>query len=497
MVSAQSLSDFIAHNPFHPSPDLMVVGGGIVGAGIARDAALRGIKVTLVEQNDFASGTSSRSSRLLHGGIRYLAQGKLHLVLEASHEKGVIHQIAPHLAEPLPFIFPTFRNTSWPKWQLAIGIRLYDLFCGKHNFGRSSNLSIDELGRLLPQLKMDQATGGVRYFDGFTNDARLVMDTLTSASENGAELHNYTRFIGAQRTEQGWSCELEDRLSGEVRTVQCRGIINAAGVWSPQLKQSQVELHPTKGVHLVIDRKRLDIPSAVVLTDKSRVLFLIPWGERIIVGTTDTDYSGPLENPVCDAADLAYILSNVNAYFPTAKLQAGDVLSTWAGLRPLVADRHGNPSDISRKHEINMPEPGWWDVTGGKLTTYRLIAEQTVDSVVEHLALPLQGCTTANTPLIQGAPQKTAHSGCRPPAVTQEIVEYYVNHEWAIHLEDIMIRRTSWCHYLQDPLGTAQHVAEWMAKPHKWDSDQLAEELTRYQTIHHQLLHRHESIVIS
>ena len=473
--------------PVGLSADLIVIGGGIVGAGVARDAALRGIKTTLVEQHDFASGTSSRSSRLLHGGIRYLAQGKLPLVLEASREKGVIHRIAPHLAEPLPFIFPTFRNTSWPKWKMAIGVRLYDLLCGKHNLGKSSNLSTADIGHLLPQLKTTESTGGVRYFDGFTNDARLVMDTLASASEHGADVRNYTRFIDAQHTGEGWICILEDTRSGERQTIHCRGIVNATGVWTPQLDQSKVEIHPTKGVHLVIDRMRLEVPSAVVVTDADRLLFLIPWGDRTIVGTTDTDYSGSPDHPVCDADDLAYILSNVNEFFPHLKLQRRDILSTWAGVRPLVADKKGNPSDISRKHEIKMPEPGWWDVTGGKLTTYRLIAEQAVDSVIQYLKISAANCTTANLPLLPGAPQVTAHSGCRPPKVAYEIVEHYVTNEWAIHLDDVMIRRTSWCHYLQDPLDTSIRVARWMAELLEWSKEREAEELARYEAEHYQM----------
>lgn len=464
--------------------DLLVVGGGIVGAGIARDAAMRGIKTMLVEQHDFSSGTSSRSSRLLHGGIRYLAQGNLPLVFEASREKGVIYRIAPHLAEPLPFIFPTYRKTSWPKWQMAIGVRIYDLLCGRRNLGKSSNLSIADLKRLLPQLGLDRSTGGVRYFDGLTNDSRLVMDTLESASKNGAELHNYTRFAGAQKNGQGWACEIEDAASGKRWKVQCKGIINATGVWSPEIEHSNVELRPTKGVHLVIDRKRMEVPSAVVLTDESRVLFLIPWGDRTIVGTTDTDYSGPLEDPVCDADDLEYVLSNVNAYFPEAKLTRDDVLSTWAGLRPLVADPNGNPSDISRKHEITMSESGWWDVTGGKLTTYRLIAEQAINSFVKHLKVPAKDCATAKTPLLPGTPAGTAYSGCRPPEVSREVVEYYVAREWAVHLDDVMDRRTSWCHYLEDPLAAAQRVAGWMAELLDWSPAREEEELARYTAIH-------------
>lgn len=467
--------------------DLLVVGGGIVGAGIARDAAMRGMKIMLVEQHDFSQGTSSRSSRLLHGGIRYLAQGKLALVFEASREKGVIYRIAPHLAQPLPFIFPTYKKTAWPKWQMAIGVRIYDLLCGKKNLGKSSNLSIPDLKRLLPQLGLKRSTGGVCYYDGLTNDSRLVMDTLASAAQNGAELRNHTRFIGAEYDGQDWLCELEDVASGMRRTIRCKSIVNATGVWSPELEQSKINLRPTKGVHLVIDRKRLEVPSAVVLTDVNRILFLIPWGDRIIVGTTDTDYSGSLEDPVCDVDDLEYVLNNVNAYFPEAKLEIADVLSTWAGLRPLVADSNGNPSDISRKHEITMSEPGWWDVTGGKLTTYRLIAEQVIDSVVKHQGRSLGKCATAKIPLIAGAPQETAHSGCLPPHVTREVVEYYVAHEWVSHLDDIMVRRTSWCHYLEDPLDAARLVVGWMAESLGWNLTKQAEELARYKVVHNQL----------
>jgi glycerol-3-phosphate dehydrogenase len=334
---------------------------------------------------------------------------------------------------------------------------------------------------------MDNSTGGVRYFDGLTSDARLVMDTLASASQSGAKLYNYTRFIGAKKTTEGWLCDLEDGISGERRTVHCRGIINASGVWSPSLSHSKVQLRPTKGVHLVIDRKRLEVPSAVVLTDESRILFLIPWGDRTIVGTTDTDYSGSLDDPVCDDEDLAYVLANVNAYFPSVKLHPSDVLSTWAGLRPLVADPNGNPSDISRKHEISMAESGWWDVTGGKLTTYRLIAEQAVDALVHHLNLSASDCATASTPLIKNAPQEVVYSGCRPPKVSREVVEYYVAHEWVVHLDDLMVRRTSWCHYLEDPFGTAQRVAGWMAELLEWSPEREEEELDRYKVIHEQL----------
>lgn len=460
--------------------DLLVIGGGVVGAGIARDAAMRGVNTLLVEQADFASGTSSRSSRLLHGGIRYLAQGKLPLVLEASREKCLLRQVSPHLAEPLPFLFPTYKRTMWPRWKLAVGVRIYDLLCGRQNFGRSSHLSADGLRQVLPAVELSDSTGAVRYFDGFTNDARLVLDTLASAAKHGANIHNYTRFKAAVRTATGWRVTLECTRTGASRELTCTGIINATGVWSPQLAQSDVKIRPTKGVHLVVCRARLEVPEAVVVTDDSRVLFAIPWGDRTILGTTDTDYDGPLDDPACDANDLAYILEHVNRYFPHANLTADDVLSTWAGLRPLVADPNGKPSDISRKHEIRIAQPGWWDVTGGKLTTYRLIAEQAVDRAVKKLGLDAGACRTSE-PLIDGAPAEVPYSGCRPPALSKAVVEHFVRNEWAVHLTDIMIRRSSWTHYLEAPEEAAEKVAVWMGKLLGWDAEHLASELGHYQ----------------
>ncbi|HYO25863.1 MAG TPA: glycerol-3-phosphate dehydrogenase/oxidase, partial [Lacipirellulaceae bacterium] len=364
--------------------DVLVLGGGIVGAGVARDAAMRGLRTALVEQQDFAAGTSSRSSRLLHGGIRYLAQGRIALVREASREKAVLGRIAPHLAAPLPFLFPTRRGTPWSWWKLSAGVRLYDLLCGLRNFGRSSSLSVEGVVQLLPGLNRDRLTGAVRYFDALTNDARLVIDTLGSASRHGATVLNRVQFRGAERDGGLWRCELGDARSGATVRAATRTIVNATGPWSDRLPRSKTTLRLTKGVHLVVDRRRFPVPEAVVMAEGDRILFAIPWGERVILGTTDTDYQGSLEHPSCDAADVHYVLEVVNATFPTAELAPGDVISVWAGLRPLVADPHGKPSDISRRHEIAMNNPGWWDVTGGKLTTYRLMAEETVDRIVKH-----------------------------------------------------------------------------------------------------------------
>jgi glycerol-3-phosphate dehydrogenase len=459
--------------------DVLVVGGGIVGSGVARDAAMRGLRVGLIEQSDFAFGTSSRSSHLLHGGLRYLAQGFLRLVHEASMEKRVIHRIAPHLADPLAFIFPTRPGWAWAKWKLSIGVKLYDLLCGRRNLGNSCTMGRGKVSELLPGLTKKDITGAVRYYDGLTNDARLVIDTVRSAVNHGAVAANYVGFVDAQREGDVWRCRARDDMSGREVEIRARQVVNATGPWSDRIPHSQTQLRLTKGVHLVIDRKRLPVPDAVVLTEGSRILFAIPWGERVILGTTDTDYNGPIESPSCDDDDIAYILDVVAVLFPDAKITKKDLISVWSGLRPLVADRNGNPSDISRRHEIKMGEPGWWDVTGGKLTTYRLMAEQAVDYVARALGREVKPCRTAEDPLLSTA-ETEGISAIIPPPVTERAVKHYCQNEWARHLEDVMIRRTYWHHYHANRQDIAQQVAPWMAQALGWDAATTAAELKAY-----------------
>ncbi len=458
--------------------DLLVIGGGIVGSGIARDAAMRGLRTGLVEQHDFAFGTSSRSSRLLHGGIRYLAQGRVGLVGEASVEKRILHHIAPHLAEPLAFLFPTYRGTDWPLWQLRIGVKIYDLLCGGNNFGKSMSLSRDETLTQTPTLNAEQLTGAVRYFDAFTNDARLVLDTLRSAAKAGATVLNYCKFKDARRESDLWRCEVEDRLTGQTHSVHARAVVNATGPWADGLPHSRVKLRLTKGIHLVIDHRRLPVPSAVVMTAAKRILFAIPWGERVILGTTDTDYRGSLESVHADREDIDHVLHIVNQFFPTTRIGLKDVMGTWAGLRPLLANASGGPSDISRSHEIRTPESGWWDVAGGKLTTYRLMAEQTVDRIVKALK-PINRCNecrTATEPLLPSDETRNL-SGILPPEFSRHAVEHFCVNEWAVHLDDVMIRRTGWHYYREDAADVATQVADWMSELMSWTPVERAEEL--------------------
>lgn len=463
--------------------DVLIVGGGIVGSGVARDAALRGLRTGLVEQHDFAFGTSSRSSRLLHGGLRYLAQGRLGLVHEASVEKCTVHRIAPHLAAPLPFVFPTYRGTPWAPWALwkmRIGVKLYDLLCGGRNLGRSNSFNVPGMLQHLPGIKPQDLTGGVRYFDGLTNDARLVLDTLRSAVKAGGLVLNYCQLQKSERAQDLWRCQLRNVQTGALTEVAARTLVHATGPWAEILPQSSVHLRLTKGIHLVVDRKRLPVPDAVVMTEGKRILFAIPWADRVILGTTDTDYTGSLENVHTDPQDVQYVLDIVNGSFPDAKLKPADIVGHWAGLRPLVADPNGKPSDISRAHEITEATPGWFDVSGGKLTTYRLMAEQTVDKVVARLGRSVKPCVTAQEPLL--SPQETEGiSSIAPPPFSQKVVEHFCRHEWAEHLEDIMIRRSSWHVYHAETLSLARQTAGWMAAALGWTDQQTAEELARYE----------------
>lgn len=463
--------------------DVLIVGGGVVGSGIARDAALRGLKTAIVEQYDFASGTSSRSSRLLHGGIRYLAQGRIALVHEASVEKSVVHKIAPHISAPLAFLFPTYTGRLWDQWalwKLMIGVKIYDLLCMGRNLGASSWLSRKGLVNLLPRINQKKLNGGVRYFDGYVNDSRLVIDTVRSAAKAGAKVLNYCRASDFSQDGSSWKCWLVDQISGESVSTASRCVINATGAWAQQFDASIIQLRPSKGIHFVVDRDRLPSPDAVVMTEGSRILFLIPWGECMIVGTTDTDYEGRPEDVCVEQEDIDYVLGVVNSTFTGVDLKKEDIIGAWAGLRPLIADPKGNPSDISRSHEILSNGRGWWDVAGGKLTTYRLMAQQAVDKVQKYLGKGVTECVTAKQPLLDKS-ETDGISSAIPPPPSKELVEHYVRSEWAGHLDDVMIRRTSWAYYKLDEKDIREKTLNWMKELLSWDDTRVREELKRYE----------------
>lgn len=483
--------------------DVLVIGGGIVGSGIARDAAMRGLRTGLVDRHDFAFGTSSRSSRLLHGGLRYLEQGRIGLVRESSIEKKIVQHIAPHLAQPLGFVFPSYRGRGRPLWQLRAGVKAYDLLCGGRNFERSRTLDRNATLAALPGLDARELRGSVRYFDALTNDARLVIDTIRSAARHGATVANYAAFKGADRdSAKSWRCGVADQRSGSSFTVRARVVVNATGPWSESIPRSSIHLRLTKGAHIVVNRTRLPVVDAAVVAEGARILFVLPWGERTIVGTTDTDYAGAPEDVSVEREDVAYLLRTVNGAFPASGLGTDDIIASWAGLRPLIASGKGSPSDISRAHEIHSPEAGWWDVAGGKLTTYRLIAEQTVDRIVRHLRREAPPCGTADEPLLQVGSQLSAaetpsvpapllspgpavgaggpsasgppragsglaappFSGILPAPFTRDAVEHYVRNEWALTVDDILVRRSGWQTYHPDNEARTSTVAAWLGE---------------------------------
>ncbi len=374
--------------------DILIVGGGIVGAGSARDAALRGLKVALVEQGDLASGTSSRSSKLVHGGLRYLQQGEFSLVFEAVSERRVLLDIAPHLVNPLGFIFPVYKSAKIGPFALNLGMWIYDGLSLFRSPKIHKNLSAREVFEEEPGLARDGMRGAQLYYDCSTDDARLTLEAALDAELHGAELHTWTKVVALVRDDGGRvvGARVRDAHTGEERELNARVVINATGPWTDKVRSPNSEAPPllrtTKGVHIVVPRERLPLRHAVVCTHPTdkRVLFAIPWGDRTYIGTTDTDYEGDPSDVAATGADVIYLLGCMETYFPGARLTTDDVLATWAGLRPLISST-GTASSVSREHEILVDADGLITIAGGKLTTFRKMAAEVVDRAVELLRL--------------------------------------------------------------------------------------------------------------
>lgn len=462
--------------------DLLVIGGGILGAGIARDAAMRQLRTVLIEQHDFASGTSSRTSRLLHGGLRYLAQGNIGLVREASREKLILQKIAPHLARPMAFTFPSYRQEAYPLWKLKLGVWGYDRLCGGENFIPSEAFDTEQTLERCPHWNPEGLTGSVEYADAQTLDSRLVLDTLFSATRSGASAFNYASFISAEKKSGIWICRIDDRLTGDTIEVETRCIVNATGPWAQSISNSHIQIRPTKGVHLVFDQETLPTRNALVLPAGQRILFALPWGKRTVLGTTDTDYHGDLTNPTVNPEDIEYLLRHTGKHLCGLDLTPDKILSTWAGIRPLVAEGKGSESEMSRKHVIRSAKNGWWDVAGGKLTTYRLIAEQTLDQIIDYMDRRKRRCKTAHTDLLNGQ-NFIKYSRIVPGRIDLDLVTGYCKREWAQHLDDVMLRRTAWGHYWPYDETQIQSVAQCMGKTLGWSAEREQEELQAYQSL--------------
>ncbi len=378
--------------------DVAVIGGGITGAGVALDLASRGLHVALLEKDDFASGTSSRSSKLIHGGLRYLEQFEFRLVRESLNERAVLSQTAPHLCKPLEFLVPIYSlNEKSPlgsnRLKLAAGLWLYDLLAGRKNIGRHKWISRDEALKLAPRLSGEGLRGAFGYFDCLTDDARLVIEVIKTASAFGALVANYARVRGFHRSSDGLSAlEIEDRIGGLSFELRASVVVNATGVWSDEvsgLSDGQIHrrIRPSKGIHIIVAAERLQNQTAVLIPSagEDRFLFVIPWKGRTVIGTTDADYSESLDDPSAKAEEVNRIVQSAAVAFPDSKLTTADVIGTFAGLRPLISTGDKATKEISRKEEIFEEESGLITISGGKLTTWRRMAEQVSERVVRRL----------------------------------------------------------------------------------------------------------------
>jgi glycerol-3-phosphate dehydrogenase len=400
----------------HDEYDILVVGGGVTGTGIARDAALRGFKTALIEKNDYASGTSSKSSRLIHGGLRYLEQFEFALVFEACQERRVLRRIAPHMVSALPFIMPVYADSVRPYWQIRIGMWLYDFLALFRNVKLHRALSASQLLAMEPMVSAAGLQGGPRFYDCSVDDARLTLTNALSAARAGAVAVNHATVTGLLKA-KGKVCgaQVRDEITGKELEVHAKIVAGAAGPWGDSLlkmddRGTPDNLRPTKGVHLMVNRDRLGNCNALsyLVQKDGRLMFLIPWGKFSIIGTTDTDYRGRPEDLTVEASDVDYTLDAFNHSFPTAKLTDADIVSAYVGLRPLVAENAATESKVSREHRIFLPESGLITIAGGKLTTYRVMAKQVVDIAEKRLGQDFgirakEGCITDRLALEGGA----------------------------------------------------------------------------------------------
>jgi glycerol-3-phosphate dehydrogenase len=365
--------------------DLFIIGGGITGAGVARDAALRGMKVGLIEACDFASGTSSRSSKLIHGGIRYLENLEFKLVFEALSERQKLFQMAPHLVHPLRFMIPLYEEGRVGMFKMGLGMWAYDALSLFQAPELHERLSPASTVARMPTLQGQKLLGSYVYSDAYMDDDRLVLETLRSANEAGAHCVNYVKAIGAEMSADGKLQKVicEDQISKTKFSVQARHFVSTVGPWTDELgtalfKKWKSILRPTKGVHLTFTKKRLPMSSAVVMGAEKRIVFGIPRHEMVIVGTTDTDFQGSPSDVVATPEDVEYLLGVIENYFPGAHMRPSDIVATYAGVRPLVNDGASTEGKTSREHVIFTEDHGVTFVAGGKYTTYRLMAEQIV-----------------------------------------------------------------------------------------------------------------------
>ncbi|GAA1278353.1 glycerol-3-phosphate dehydrogenase/oxidase [Sphaerisporangium rubeum] len=513
--------------------DVVVVGGGVVGAGVALDAVTRGLSVGLVEARDFASGTSSRSSKLIHGGLRYLEQMNFDLVREALRERSLLLQrIAPHLVRPVPFLFPLTHHV-WERPYVGAGLALYDSLGYSAGLTRGvpghRHLSRRRALRLAPALRKSAFTGAVQYWDAQVDDARYVSTMLRTAAAYGAQVASRTKVVGFLREgERVTGVRIRDLETGGEYDVRARQVVNATGVWTDDIQElvggrGQIHVRSSKGVHLVVPRDRIHSLTGIILRTEKSVLFVIPWGRHWIVGTTDTQWSLDKAHPAASRQDIDYVLDHVNAVL-SVPLTRDDVEGVYAGLRPLLAGESEETSKLSREHVVTHPVPGLVMIAGGKYTTYRVMAEDAVSAVAHGLDRRVPPSCTDRVPLV-GAEGYQAlwnsrhriaresglhvarieHLLQRYGSLIDEVlalidenpslgrplsgaddylraeVVYAATHEGARHLNDVLTRRTRISiETFHRGTAVAQEAAELLAGPLGWDADQVKREVEYY-----------------
>ena len=496
-----------------PEWDVVIIGGGASGLGIATDAANRGLKTLLLEKTDFAKGTSSRSTKLVHGGVRYLQNGDVSLVLEALRERGIMRKNAPHLVRDLSFIIPSYDWWSSPFY--GLGLKVYDMMAGKLGLGPSTLLNKEETLSLIPNVNKKGLRGGVIYHDGQFDDARMAISLALTAESEGAVMLNYAEVYSfLKENDLIIGLEFKDRINGSKKRVFSKSIVNATGVFSDKLisldqPRAKQLIRPSQGVHIVLDKSFLNGPQAIMVphTSDGRVLFAVPWNEYVVVGTTDTPINETLDEPIALDEEIQFIIDNAGMYM-SKKPKRSDIKSVFAGLRPLAASEGNKETtkEISRHHKITVSTSGLINVLGGKWTTYRKIAEDTVNTVLMVSGLSERKCNTETLPIFGFDPTRNwddplhfygteakkveamdlngNKSLSSKLFITKNQICWAIKNEMAITLEDVLARRTR-CLFLDayETEKIAPKVAEIMAFELKKEKKWVIQELKNFNLI--------------
>lgn len=469
--------------------DIVIIGGGATGLGAAVDAALRGYKTLLIEQFDFGKGTSSRSTKLVHGGVRYLEQGNIKLVMEALRERGYLLKNAPHLTTALPFVVPVYKWTD--KFYYGIGLKMYDMLSGKLSLGKTLLLNKKETLEHLPGIDDKKLKGGILYYDGQFDDARLAIELAITAAKYGATILNYCEAIDLLKENNKVSGVVFEDLINEITyEVNAKVVINATGVFTDRIIQmdeaeKETLVEPSQGIHLVVDKKFFPGNTAMMIpkTDDKRVLFAVPWHDKVVLGTTDTPVDEISFEPKPLEEEIEFVLSHANRYLAET-ITRNDIRSMFAGLRPLARKRGTKTTAmLSRDHTIMVSKAGLVTITGGKWTTYRRMAEDAIDNAVFVAKLERKNCVTKNLfisneddAFLKDEGNNFVHAAFQ---YTEKDVEYFVKNEMALTVEDVLARRTRLlfldAHAAIDAAPVvAKVMASAMQKDERWINEQIA-----------------------